>query len=111
MPFETGSLSPNSDPEATLLPLSGLFAETCYEEIVQIQIKCLLSETGRKLSYVPQVPTEPLFWRAGVWWHSCAVPRWQLAWGGGVLALPGRKEKGTDDSGVCLLGRELPGLP
>ena len=60
---------------------------------------------------MPRVPTEPLFWRAGVWWHSCAVPRWQLAWGGGVLALPGRKEKGTDDGGVCLLGWELPGLP
>ena len=44
VPFETGSLAPNSDPEAALLPLSGLFAETCYEEIVLI--KCLLSEAG-----------------------------------------------------------------
>ncbi|XP_065766956.1 spermatogenesis-associated protein 21-like [Muntiacus reevesi] len=44
VPFETGSVPPNSDAEAALLPLSGLFAETCYEEIVQV--KCLLSETG-----------------------------------------------------------------
>lgn len=38
-----GSFSPNSRAEA-LLPFANLFAETCYEELVQE--KCLLSATG-----------------------------------------------------------------
>ena len=45
-PFEAGSLPPNSSAEAALL-LSSLFAETCYEELVQV--KRLLSENRLRL--------------------------------------------------------------
>lgn len=41
---EAGSLPPNSSAEAALLPFASLFAETCYEEL--IQVKRLLDETG-----------------------------------------------------------------
>ncbi|XP_070339497.1 spermatogenesis-associated protein 21-like [Equus asinus] len=41
---EAGSLPPNSSAEAALLPFASLFAETSYEEL--IQVKRLLDETG-----------------------------------------------------------------